>query len=492
MKAAKRADYRRRLTTRPFRLLLNDFAAPTLITTAVDFASPITVICGPNGAGKTRLLKGLAQTLGCATGQHGVPLAADSHATLRYRFAGAESAVTYSAVAGHQLTEGHGRPYFLEPPHYAMAVLSHLRRTDNIPELLEAYAPTVLSVGDVERLSFLVNRRYEEVKVYEIDDPGGPAVDDEENDVGDAAHDAVSHGGPPVPLPYFLVTSFGRVYGSESMGLGELSMFCLWWNLSRVEQGAILLIDEPEAFASPHSQYALVDELVVRCVERELTVIVSTQSHAIIDSLDAGQIRVLIPGQEGVSVLPSPAKSVLLNTLGVLVPKSGLLLAEDRLAVRILTAAVGAFATDLLQVIEIEEVQGTGPLETALRMPRLGNRWFHLVGVFDGDQRAVERQGLQWPREFLPGNHSPEAEMRAIVSGHEAVASDALARTVEQLRLASAGTAGLEDHDWLPAFAGALGLSEDAVVSGLLRLWMANDRLAFEALVASIRAHFAT
>lgn len=65
------------------------------------------------------------------------------------------------------------------------------------------------------------------------------------------------------------------------MGLGELSMFCLWWNLSRVEQGSILLVDEPEAFASPHSQYALVDELVVRCVERELTVIVSTQTEAV-------------------------------------------------------------------------------------------------------------------------------------------------------------------------------------------------------------------
>jgi predicted ATPase len=491
MRAAKRADYRRRLTTRPFRLILNDFAAPTLTTVALQFSSPITVICGPNGAGKTRLLKGLAQTLGCGTGHPGVPLAADSQATLRYRFGGAENNLTYSAAAGHRMTEGHGRPYLLEPPHYAMAVLSHLRQTDNISELLEAYAPTVLSAGDVERLSFLINRRYQEVKVYEIDDPGGPAVDEGENDAGDGPRDGVNSGGPPVPLPYFQVTSFGRVYGSESMGLGELSMFCLWWNLSRVEQGSILLIDEPEAFASPHSQYAFVDELVVRCVERELTVIVSTQSHAIIDSLDAGQMRVLIPGQDGVSVLPSPAKSVLLNTLGVLVPKSGLLLAEDRLAARVIAAAVGTFAADLLQVIEVEDVDGTGPLEAALRMPRLGNRWFHLVGVFDGDQRTVDRNGLQWPREFLPGNHSPEAEMRAIVSGQEVEAADALGRTVEQLRLASAGTAGLEHHDWLPAFAAALGLAEEQVVTGLLRLWMANEHAAFEALVASIRAHFA-
>jgi hypothetical protein len=81
--------------------------------------------------------------------------------------------------------------------------------------------------------------------------------------------------------------------------------------------------------------------------------------------------------------------------------------------------------------------------------------------------------------------------MRAIVSGQEVEAADALGRTVEQLRLASAGTAGLEHHDWLPAFAAALGLAEEQVVTGLLRLWMANEHAAFEALVASIRAHFA-
>lgn len=489
MRAAKRADYRRRLGSRPFRLILKDFSAPTLATPAVTFASPITVICGPNGAGKTRLLKGLAQTLGCATGHHGVPLGSDSLATLRYRFAGVDGDVTYSASPGHRIADAHGRPYLLEPPHYAMAVLSHLRQTENIPELLEAYAPTVLTAGDVERLSFLINRRYEQVRVYEIDDPGGPTVDDDDDD-SDMMHGAIGPGGPPVPLPYFEVTSFGRAYGSDAMGLGELSMFCLWWTLSRVEPGSILLIDEPEAFASPHSQYAFVDELVVRCVERELTVIVSTQSPAIIDSLDATQVRALVPGHDGVSVLASPAKSVLLNALGVMVPKSGLLLAEDRLAARIVRAAVGELATDMLEVIEIEAVDGTGPLENALRMPRLGSKWFHLVGVFDGDQRLVTRDDMQWPNEFLPGTLSPEAELRAIVSAQEAKASDVLGRSVELLRLASARTAGFDHHDWLPAFASALGLTEEQAVSGLLRLWMANERAAFEALVTSIRAHF--
>lgn len=471
MRAAKRGDYRRRLGLLEPKLVLREFAAPELAREVLAFTSPITAICGPNGAGKTRLLKGLAQTLGCMNGTAGEPLRATGVAALRYRFEGADHLLTFGPAAGFDAA--HGTAFLFEPPHYAMSVLAYVRSTANLAELLEPYAPVTATVADLKTLSYLINRKYDEVLTYEIDDPGGEPQ-------------------TPTPMPYFKARSLGRSYGSESMGLGELSLFCLWWNLSRLENGSVVLIDEPEAFTSPHSQYALLDQIVRFCVDKQLTVILSTQSQPILDSLDIDSIRMLLPAEAGVEVLQSPAKPVLLNTLGMLVPKQGLLLVEDHVAAITTTAALGLLAPDILHIVDIFETSGTGPLAQALRMPRFGNRWFHLVGVMDGDQRAENHSDLRWPLVFLPGERSPETQMRAVLYGNEAEVATAVAREVGALQMALAAAAGRDDHDWLRVVAENLAVPVDQLTSALVTIWVDRDRAPFQAFSDGVRAHIET
>lgn len=485
MRTAKRLDYRRRLSERPPRLKLESFVAPTLLTGNFGFSSPITVICGPNGAGKTRLLMGIAQALACPEAGEHMPLTQGDSATVSYTFEQSQGQASFSPKTTPGLVPEHGRAYFFQPAHFATRVLEFARQK-NLKEMLDAYDARTLPSEVLDRLSFLVNRKYDVVRVYELDDVKVDTVldGDSDDEAEDGIHIAVSNF---ATLPYFEVTSHGRTYGSESMGMGELSMFCLWWNLDRVDAGSVVLIDEPESFASPHSQYAFVDELVIQSVKKQLSTVMVTQSQPVIDSLDLEAVRILTYDNFGTSVIASPPKATLLTTLGMSVQKVGLLLVEDHVASVVLRNALGEIALDLLQVLELSEAGGSGPLETALKMPK-GTKSFGLIGVFDGDQRSrMNTANLNWPALFLPGEQCPEAVLRGLARTQSAQVATALNRTIEQLKMAESQTNGQDDHDWLATYSSALTIPSDIFVTKLSELWVKASREAFEALVSSIR-----
>jgi hypothetical protein len=176
-----------------------------------------------------------------------------------------------------------------------------------------------------------------------------------------------------------------------------------------------------------------------------------------------------------------------MNTLGMVVPKSGLVLAEDGTATFVTTSAIGLVAAHLLQLVDIVPTSGTGPLTQALRMPSFGNSWFRLVGVLDGDQRAQPHDGLQWPLVFLPGNRSPDQELRRSLAGNEARVAAEIDRGLADVQMAQARTAGVDDHDWLIEMARACGVTWERLSSSLFRLWFERDTQSFSVFVEEIR-----
>jgi hypothetical protein len=398
----------------------------------------------------------------------GDPLGEGSEATLRYAIDAARHELKFQP-GGPGITEAHCKPILLEPAHYAMAVLEHLRNTANIPEMLEAYAPVDFEAAELQALSFLINKRYDAIRVFEIDDPGGQPR-------------------TPVPMPYFSVTSQGRTYGNETMGLGELSLFCLWWNLKNVAEGSLILIDEPEAFTSPHSQYALVDELVRFIVEKGLTVVVATQSQPIIDSVDRTSTRLLVPNAAGVTVVTAPPTTELMNTLGMFVPKHGLLVFEDNVASLVATTVIGVLSADILQISEIAKVNGFGHVQRLMETPRVDRSPFTMVGVLDGDQRAVHRNPAQWPLLFLPGG-IPELELQRSLIGNEGSVAGSIGRSRDQLDMALAAAHGLDPHDWVIRVAEGLKISLEQLVVVLTKQWLDRDAASFVQLVTDLKTH---
>lgn len=79
MRAAKLADYRRRLRIRaaawPLRVPRFSFEdIPALGSAELQFKLPLSVISGANGVGKTTLLRTLWATLAVEVGEHDLPL----------------------------------------------------------------------------------------------------------------------------------------------------------------------------------------------------------------------------------------------------------------------------------------------------------------------------------------------------------------------------------------------------------------------------------
>ena len=85
-------------------------------------------------------------------------------------------------------------------PTFATRILNVIHDDANFAELLEGITPLELSSDDLLLASYLVNKKYDQFLIYEIEDYRGIPV-----------------------IPYFKVRSGGgAVYSSESMGSGEL------------------------------------------------------------------------------------------------------------------------------------------------------------------------------------------------------------------------------------------------------------------------------
>jgi hypothetical protein len=170
------------------------------------------------------------------------------------------------------------------------------------------------------------------------------------------------------------------------------------------------------------------------------------------------------------------------------VPKQGLLLVEDRVAALVTTTAIGLVAPEVLQLVDLVETNGTGQLQQALRMPRPGTSWFHLVGILDGDQRGSSPTGLQWPVVYIPGSRSPEEELRRVLEQHEQEAADALGRTRTDIQMALTRMAGSDGHDWLPGIATAIGVPLEQLIPALVRLWLRREEQSFRTFATEVRS----
>lgn len=448
----------------------------------IEIQSPISLICGENGVGKSSLLWVLYRALASNVPVNGMhrtappKLASGKIQKVEVSIASENDVKVFSNVldaynALDTLKRSPEPPViFIDPTFQIPELVRAIRSDNNFSDLLEGVEAAEFQGNELALISNLVGKGYQRVKVYEIENYAGYEV-----------------------FPYFRVAVGGRDYGSEEMGLGELSLLKMYWALSSINRPSIVLIEEPETFIAPRSQRALVDLIAKFCNEKKLLSVISTHSGIIAERVPNSHLSLITKGTPNVIISSNPAANLLVERLGLFTHKNAVLLVEDVGAKALLQSLLEENNSRLASGCEIAIAGSESHITFALKsMPKDNPVRFRLVGVYDGDAKnikAVTDADVIWPKLFLPGDECPEILIYRHVNdlGYEAVAQE-LGKAVVDVATAFGGADGKNHHDWLNEVCASLKISITEFFQRLAASWGERNKEEAQKLITQIKA----
>jgi predicted ATPase len=418
----------------------------------IKFDGGISAICGSNGVGKSTLLDAIQ----CAMKVDKIEGSLASKrrlrgSTLRAGLTHRGHPLSITTVTDDEATAKADQSHeielaFIDSSWASSDLVRVFNDTADLEEIIRANDFAELSLQEIDMLSFMNAKTYDRVRVAEID-----------GDLGEGVY------------PYFEVSTGGQSYGSESMGLGELSLHLIFWSVRRLKRNSILLLEEPEAHLSPKSQSALMDVLAKYSEEKKLWIILTTHSAGIVSKIPSEHVRLLYRSGNTVTVISDPSRSQLNSIVGMKKQYSGLLIVEDRAARVFAKTWLSKIAPEILQEFDVVDANSNSVVMNILKIfPSI--KWLKLIGLLDGDQRdqAVE---ASWPCTFLPGNLCPEQDLRAAAEADVAKMASRLSRTPADLAFIFSQLEGKDHHDWFEELHKNLDISYDALMWTLVSHW---------------------
>jgi predicted ATPase len=397
---------------------------PGLQDASIDFTSPITAICGVNGTGKSSILRGLWATIDPDQAL-AIPEIlerlrdARSRAVLRV---GKERA-TFELPRS---SEASGDPSIavlhLDPATIAIQLQRRACEISGLEDVLEALTPSVLEAKEVANLSSVLRKQYEHIKIYEIED-----YDDED------------------PMPFVLAREYGRDYDIRTMSLGEISVFVMYWRLTRVTRNSIVLLEEPETFLSPVSQGALLDYFAMNCVKKQLSIVLTTHSPQMFARLYPPQIKFVYRAAQGAMVAGEHSYNEMRKAVGIEPIFDRILLVEDRMAREFTLSILKKLDRSILLRTEVVDVGGYAQITRISGALPERITFFRAVGVYDGDVEGTVVDPR--PHIFLPGG-AIEVAFRGLFDTNLESLAARLGREAEQLAVVIAELSGADHHDW--------------------------------------------
>ena len=478
MRDARIRDHWRRALSRLYPTNLGNLQFDSLQSfrdATITFAPGITAIVGGNGVGKSTLIAAIVEIL--KNGDQA--LAIDrfdrlSGSTTRATANVSRRECTLSIETnglGERVPTGDifdGEIRWLDPSGFSQSCVRQIRNDSNFPDLLEPVSPAVLSPAELETVSYLIGKSYNECVIYEISDYGGLER-----------------------FPYFQVVVSGEAYGSESMGRGELSLLLSYWILRDIPKCSILILEEPETHVSPRSQDHLMNIIAKFCDERAICVIAATHSPSIIRKIPPTHIR-LITREAGIaSVIDPPSLVQIARVLSGGVAYKGIFLVEDIGANFFLRGLLEELAGDLLPQFEVVIAGDAASIAQSITSLPRTKAWLTVVGVFDGGMQSTTNvQGSNWPHVYLPGNEAPEAALRTLVNAGASFIAEiatSLQKSEEDVRASLEFVVGLDHHEWIAEFSKMLGREVTVVRHVLVRMWIAHNEALAKAFIAEVR-----
>ena len=290
---------------------------------------------------------------------------------------------------------------------------------------------------------------------------------------------------PKFPIfPIFIVERDGLKYDSRSMGLGELSMLYLFWMLdyiSKDNKNILLIIEEPESFISPLVQSRLINILVKYIVDKNLNCIISTHSEHILKKIPATSLKQLLYSPRKNEYKFIELKNLeILQTLGLSIPKKGILFFEDKAAELFLKQLINQ---SLLNAVENFYFHCSGDdshiVSHINEMPKTLNN-FQFIGVFDGDARQKVPKLLNSGTKyiFLPTEMAPEQIIIGYIESCDLEAIDEFLHISKgSFDKAYQLVNGADHHEIFRNIAKILGYDFEYLFTELCKMWI-NDTIS--------------
>jgi len=435
------------------------------------FLSGGTVICGANGSGKSSLLKLFSNNRNSDVVN--LPLV---------------SAIDWKPIADGQLNVN-----YLSPSEEIGRLLNAIRISvplefEDRHDFLAAYDKNGFSRADIEQINYVLATNIEKISVYEVELVKDASLSDYEIGGGATEEDI---------FPYFSITRDRIEVFSEALSHGELYVIYIYWFLSRklVVPNAVL-IDEPESFLCPRSQYRMADVLAYLSNDRGIQLIVATHSHCFIERIGIESTLISKITSERISVIKPLHVLHSLHSLGYSYREDKFILLEDVGAARFFNNLFKAINVHWLRDRKLVPLNGESDITAILkRLPKS----IEVIGVYDGDQK--NRVPPEVPSDkywTLPGNEPPEVLLINHIEGRLSEYAAKLGMRICDVEAAMQKLRGVDHHDYFRGLSielefdlnvdhGAEKLFDDA-----FGLWLSDDtnQLAACQFVAALDAEF--
>lgn len=461
MRTARVGDNWRNLYEKSYKFKLSKITYESLKglgTGNIEFLGGITAICGGNGVGKSTLLNAISSVLSSErlTKFKSINVKLEG-SQLIGEFFNAGSMTTRTVLVSSNVIDTDPETIDIESiwidgSIHAPSMINAFSDMPNLNELLEAEEPREASSEERGLLSYIVGKDYQSCETFELE------LD--------------SYG----VIPYFKVISDGVEYGSEAMGLGEISVHYLLWNLYRIDKNSVVLMEEPESYLAPRSQEALLDVIAKIAADKRLWVILTTHSPSIMKNIPMEHVRLLSRVNESVEISTPTYGSEYLHSLGLKTNRLGVILVEDRCARELSKCWLGRFEPSILQEYEIIDIGSKDNIIYQIKGFPFVGPWFKLFGLLDGDERnrtIVEKNN--WNYSFLPGEEAPEILLRKIAKSNRSELAIASGRDIRMINTALHVLDGRDHHDWVVEFHREIGISYEQLIAYLFEISMKDQ-----------------
>jgi ABC-type cobalamin/Fe3+-siderophores transport system ATPase subunit len=428
---------------------------------SIPIKAPIYAFCGQNGSGKTLLLRSILGALKWSeVAGRELPTERFVGATIELevqtRTTSQKVVLDYSSKTAPDITPSELEVVFLDGGQEIPRLQRYFQQSQELEEEIAAYASRALRSDEVNFLSYVAQKQYDAITVYEIDD-----IDRVE-------------GFPLGTIPYFELLEEKSPYDSRSASLGELSILYIYFKMTSAPTGSVVLIEEPETFLSEFSQSELIDMIASIALDRDLTVIMTTHSPRISRNLTDDESCYLLRSHQGVKVALREARTDLKQTLGYANPLSKILFFEDHFARSVFEVLCEKVNPSTFNVVEMAGKGGAEALKRVRAALPADLSHVRLAYVFDGDMR--KEKSLDAPEvAFLPSDVRPERLFRSYVRQNAGVVSTKLGLTSDSLELRMTQLNGRNDHDWVPELATSCGVTLQTFLRLVVDCWIADD-----------------